>query len=1087
MAAFSRIRKWIFRTLLTLVLLVSVALAGGYFWLQTSDARTTILALMEKEISAGMGYDVKLTGLTFTLPADVRMESLTITDEKSAWLTAKDVRLGLMPSLDLAQSVTLYHVKAKSLALLRAPLPPKDTGPSSGTAAPDVRILSLALDDITLAPEITQLPEALQLQLAGNLLFKGSNNQLQFSLNGHAPALMMPQLNNANFALDGTFDVMANSLTLSQLSVDAEEALQLSGNASLDLTQETISAALESTVAKLGAWQEGVEGSAKATLALSGQLASPAVNGKGSINGVNYAGTPVPDLAWEASAQQNDTLAGTLKLTGISEAIALSTHYVLADQTLSFKELDASYQGCEAKGDIAANLDTLLADGTLSGKCADLTVLTPYVPQLTSGALDYKLALAAKDGKQTASVEADAKNLVTTEASAKTLSVKTQFSDVPNQLLPEQLSAKATGLNAQGNTVDVLEATIEPADGNWKFDIAAKANTPVAYNVNTRGTLSMAENDDVSVALSSFSGTVDGYALALKSPASVGYAQQKITWDIAQINVENMQLATTGSFKGDALETKTKVKNLKPAEWSKELPQALAASVFNGDVNVSGTLSEPVVKLDATLAGVASLEEGKPLTLPIKLDYAKQRAHVITHAKQGTLASADVDVTVPFDLSLAPFKAELLQEGALGGDVALNGDVTKLGRMFLPVEHLLSGKVSGKLALAGSVANPSAKGNITLSDGSYQYPSLGMKLEKLTASLQAQGNKLLLQNVQAQDAKGNKLTATGSVTLAGAQGMSFEANVAMKDMALLNHPNAQGTINGQMALKGDSTQASITGTLIPRPVEIRIPEKFNSELPQLNVVEKKEAKDEAPAAYPVALDITIDAGEQIFIRGWGVDAEIGGKLVITGTAANPEIKGKLATKRGRYEEFGKLFIIKEGTVTFEGDMPPSPYLNIVASVDAGDVEVKPTISGPLLDPALSIGSTPSMPQDEVLSHLLFGKNARDISPLQAAQLAQSLRKLSGKGGGGFDPLGRARELLGVDDLKVNNDSGNTEDTTVGVGKYIREDVYLEIERGAQAGSGKARIEVEVTPNISVDSTTGEAGQSSVGVQWKHDY
>ncbi|MDP1671462.1 MAG: translocation/assembly module TamB domain-containing protein, partial [Alphaproteobacteria bacterium] len=90
-----------------------------------------------------------------------------------------------------------------------------------------------------------------------------------------------------------------------------------------------------------------------------------------------------------------------------------------------------------------------------------------------------------------------------------------------------------------------------------------------------------------------------------------------------------------------------------------------------------------------------------------------------------------------------------------------------------------------------------------------------------------------------------------------------------------------------------------------------------------------------------------------------------------------------------------------------------------------------------------------------------------------------------KGGPGFDPAGTVRNLLGLDDFSINGSGENGEGATVGVGKYIGDKIYLEVESGA--GSGKASVEVEVTPNISVESVTGATGENSVGVNWKHDY
>ena len=128
-----------------------------------------------------------------------------------------------------------------------------------------------------------------------------------------------------------------------------------------------------------------------------------------------------------------------------------------------------------------------------------------------------------------------------------------------------------------------------------------------------------------------------------------------------------------------------------------------------------------------------------------------------------------------------------------------------------------------------------------------------------------------------------------------------------------------------------------------------------------------------------------------------------GKLHITGQADNPIITGTLRSERGRYQEFGKVLNVKEGVLNFDGPVPPSPYLNIVGVTNVGDTEIRLVLSGSILNPYISIESTPAYSQETALSKLLFGNDPENISTFQALQLANGMRRLSGHGSG-FDPL-----------------------------------------------------------------------------------
>ena len=61
------------------------------------------------------------------------------------------------------------------------------------------------------------------------------------------------------------------------------------------------------------------------------------------------------------------------------------------------------------------------------------------------------------------------------------------------------------------------------------------------------------------------------------------------------------------------------------------------------------------------------------------------------------------------------------------------------------------------------------------------------------------------------------------------------------------------------------------------------------------------------------------------------------------------------------------------------------------------------------------------------------------------------------------------------------------ESAVRAGKYLNDDVYIELERGMAEQSGRARVEVEILPNVSLEADTGQDAQSGVGIKWRYDY
>ena len=75
----------------------------------------------------------------------------------------------------------------------------------------------------------------------------------------------------------------------------------------------------------------------------------------------------------------------------------------------------------------------------------------------------------------------------------------------------------------------------------------------------------------------------------------------------------------------------------------------------------------------------------------------------------------------------------------------------------------------------------------------------------------------------------------------------------------------------------------------------------------------------------------------------------------------------------------------------------------------------------------------------------------------------------------------------MDQLDVKNLDGNKNATAIGAGKYLTENVYLEVERGLGSKSGKASVEWEATPNIGIETETGENREAGMGINWKWNY
>ncbi len=191
--------------------------------------------------------------------------------------------------------------------------------------------------------------------------------------------------------------------------------------------------------------------------------------------------------------------------------------------------------------------------------------------------------------------------------------------------------------------------------------------------------------------------------------------------------------------------------------------------------------------------------------------------------------------------------------------------------------------------------------------------------------------------------------------------------------------------------------------------------------------------------------------------------------------------GDFDLRRGKLQLLTQRIDITRGKLTFSGGLMPE--LDFYAETTAADVTAQIAVTGPASQPSFAFTSSPELPQDEVLSRLLFAKASGALSPFQALQLAAAVAELSGGGGdGGFEKM---RKALGVDSLDL--DAGGANGPTVGASRYISDNISVGVRAGAKPQDAAVNVGVDVGKKVRVQGETKMDGSTSlgVGVEWEY--
>jgi translocation and assembly module TamB len=233
-------------------------------------------------------------------------------------------------------------------------------------------------------------------------------------------------------------------------------------------------------------------------------------------------------------------------------------------------------------------------------------------------------------------------------------------------------------------------------------------------------------------------------------------------------------------------------------------------------------------------------------------------------------------------------------------------------------------------------------------------------------------------------------------------------------------------------------------------------------------------------------NLNIKADRRLLVTGMGINSEWQADVRLRGGATTPELFGRVQLVRGDYDFAGKRFQLTRGDIRFVGAFPPDPIIAVTAENTGNGFTAFLNVEGTAQRPQIKFSSVPALPEDEVLSRVLFGSNVTDLSAPEAIQLAGALASLRGSGGR-FNLIGAVGKGLGIDRLRIlPADVVTGRRTTVAAGQYVGRNVYVELATDAQ-GYTATSIEIGLTRTLSVLSQVATLGGTSGSVRWKKDY
>lgn len=820
------------------------------------------------------------------------------------------------------------------------------------------------------------------------------------------------------------------------------------------------------TGAKGSATTKGlIEGDGRLRLALTWTAQGPfgvgpvvidgAMTGDGALTGT--LARPRADLR----AHFDDVAAGALKLTQADLILSFRRGDDASDGRVSLTA-GSNYGPARASGnfflggdrirltDVDLNAGGIAAQGAIAlssniPSSADLTFTARPGAFLASGEADGRVRLTEGPGDDTAILDVTGRNV---------------------RLAGSAYVIRSLDLNGRG-TLDRLPFTL-------KTDIGGA--TPVQFD----GTGVYSRQDKAQSVVLEGSGRIREIAFTTRNPAVIAFAGDG---RVARVDLGVGGGVLLGELRQDSHAALLEA-NLTSVELGSLAPDLRGR--ITGRVSLRGAGSDLSGSANIDMQGVHSIDAPRGLAVngSVNALLVGNTLRVQAQARDADAVQASADITLPVEASAAPFRLAVVRTRDMSGEVSIQGQIQPIWDLLAGGERSLSGQVNAHATLAGSIAAPRLSGRLDLQQGAFRDSATGVRLENVSLASRFDDTTGLVEAFSADDGSGGTATGRGRIGLKQGSGSSFQ--LALTRFRIIDNDIAEARASGPLTVtRGENGDITLSGRMAVDEARIQANPPGSNGIIRMDVVEINKPGGDIPEADQnrqrgpqFGLDVSLRAPGGVRVVGRGLNVDMSLDARVTGTIAHPILTGNARVVRGDYEFAGKRFVFDDrGTVALSTN-PELIRLNLKATRDDPALTATIRVTGTAAKPEIVLTSTPALPQDEILSQVLFGRSASQLSPFEAAQLASGVASLAG--GGGFDVIGNLRALAGLDRLSFG---GEASSLTVAGGRYITDNVYLEII-GGRAGGAAVNVEWQVRRNLAISSKFGGQGDASLSIRWR---
>lgn len=822
--------------------------------------------------------------------------------------------------------------------------------------------------------------------------------------------------------------------------------------------------------------------------AIRGTLDEYRTTVKANGKNVRLNGTDISDPTVMFSGQGGEKgIQGMLQIeAGIGkEALRASADIgATAEGAYALRNLDARLAQITLRGDVVQRSGESRSQGALDLSAPDISILKVLTGKEAGGGLSANLALSSNPNTPAISFKAAAKTLRYDGTIIKNLNAIGEFNTFDNAAIDGKSHISIAQIDLGGTSLTNTNIRANGAGHDLNVALNSKLNGATAVvtgAIKPFGTTTAVQLKQVAL-------SKDKLTARLVKPASITMRDGHVDVGTIAIAVAGGNITVKGTAGPEKLNIGAGITAL-PADIADVfVPDLQVSGTINGQVTVTGTQSAPIANIQAVWseATAAPLREAHLPKVRVSLD----------GQLKGKSVKAAVGITGPGGLKLsARSTLSSSSSSKLSGTIEGSLPLELANAMLAERATRVSGAAQIAARLGGSVQKPQVNGTVTIAGASADDPSTGFKFSRIDAGIRFSEKRADITNAKLASAKGGHLTLSGHIIYANPATPNVNIRADLSALRFDDRQMMTGELNGHAEITAPDGRTKASGQIQLSRLDVIVPNSMPQSItdldiehvnapPHVHASQKGKPKSQPSSSAGSGMDIAIKvkAPQRIFVKGRGLDVQLGGTLHINGLSTGPYANGAFTMERGRLAILGRQLDFKRGKIAFYNGL--EPHLDMEAQGPAGDVTVIVKVTGLASNPKFAFSSSPQLPEDEVVARLLFNKDLAGLSPMQLAQLASEVDKIGGLSSGP-SIVDKMKASVGIDVLDVGTDDQGG--ATVSAGSYISEDTYVGVRQGTSSSSSRVVIDHNLTKNLKARGETGADGNSKLGLGFEWDY